>query len=81
MAITLQERLGHATDAVRAYLDAKGERTTSFEDFELADLISDVMHLAHAHGFDIDLLKARAEMHFEAEQAEEGSRRLLHAAC
>ena len=71
MPMTMQERLDHAADAIRAYRISKCEASQAdFEDTDASDLIADLLHLQKHLGFDIELTLERAQGHFKAEQEE-----------
>ncbi|MCB1563916.1 MAG: hypothetical protein KDJ75_10105 [Alphaproteobacteria bacterium] len=66
-----EERAEHAGNAMSEYLSSKGEpHDREAQDYEIADLICDLMHLADRHGFDIESIKNMAEMHYQGERNE-----------
>jgi len=75
MPMIMEERLAHAKAALKAYFDAKDEprwdRAEIYYDTDASDLIADLLHLQKHLGHDVDNTLMRAEMHFEAEQAEQ----------
>ena len=74
MPMTINERIGHAEDAIRAYRISKCENAEAiFDDTDASDLIADLLHFQVHLSFDIQLTLERARMHFDAEQAEDGS--------
>jgi len=73
MPTTIHDHVAHGMAAANAHLAALGRSTDHFDHYELADVVTDLLHLARALGFDTDLLLERARMHFDSEQAEEGT--------
>jgi hypothetical protein len=74
MPMTMEERLAHAKAALKAYFDAKDEPRWDwpeiYYDTDASDLIADLLLLQKHLGYDVENTLMRAEMHFEAEQAE-----------
>ena len=73
MAMTMQERITHAEDAIRAYRISKSENAEApFDETDASDLIADLLHFQVHLGFDVELAVECARMHFDGEQEEEG---------
>jgi hypothetical protein len=53
--------------ALLAYLSRQG--STGQREFEIVDLVVDLLHLAHDEGIDPETIRARAELHYRAELA------------
>lgn len=72
MPMNNAERSKHAEVAMLAYLTSKGEKMHQpCEDYDIADLVCDLLHYADTFGFHIDLLIQRAQDHHEGEKADE----------
>lgn len=70
--MTNQERAEHAGAAVAEYLSSKGEpHDQPAEEYEISDLICDLLHHGDRFGFDYQTLLDRALMHYLAEREEE----------
>lgn len=75
MTPTNEDRAEYAASAMAEYLSAKGEpHGEPAEDYEISDLICDLLHHGDRRGFDHETLIARALMHYEAEKDEDESR-------
>jgi hypothetical protein len=71
MPMTNEERADHAGAAVAEYLSMKGEpHDLPAEEYEISDLICDLLHLGDRFGFNHQELIERALMHYEAENKE-----------
>jgi hypothetical protein len=53
--------------ALLAYLSRQG--STGQREFEIVDLVADLLHLARDEGIDPETVTARAELHYRAELA------------
>ncbi|MBE0626416.1 MAG: hypothetical protein IH606_16570 [Burkholderiales bacterium] len=76
MPINNRERADHASEALAAYLRSKGEYDSPkpldgfIEDYEISDLICDLLHLSDALGFGAAQQISRALIHYGPEKAE-----------
>lgn len=76
MPMTNGERADHAEAGLAAYLRSKGEYDSPrpldgfIEDYEIADLICDLLHLSDRLGHDPLSQISRAMLHYEPERAE-----------
>ena len=71
--MTMEERYDHATAALQAYYEAKGELAPDLSShYEVSDLICDLLHLPTSKNFHKDDVLDTALMHYEAEQYEAG---------
>lgn len=69
---TNAERSEYAGNAMAEYLASKGEPYDyPAEEYEIADLLTDLFHHADRLGFDIDRILRTASMHYEVEVGEE----------
>jgi hypothetical protein len=57
-----------ARAALLAYLSRQG--STGQREFEIVDLVADLLHLARDEGIDPQTVTARAELHYRAELAD-----------
>lgn len=70
-----EERRDHAADAFTAYLRSKGEPVSDnpeTDDYELSDLICDLLHLSDHLGYDPQTQIDRALTHYHGEKHDEG---------
>jgi len=73
MPMDNEERAEHAGAAIAAYFSSKGEpHDPPAEDYEISDLICDLLHHGDRFGFDHSDILARALMHYEAETTNAG---------
>ena len=71
MPMTMEERYDHATAALQAYYETKGEPAPDLSShYEISDLVCDLLHLATSKNFHKDDVLDTALMHYEAEQHE-----------
>jgi hypothetical protein len=72
MPMTNEERAEYAGAAVAEYLSMKGEpHDLPAEDYEISDLICDLLHHGDRLGFNHQELIDRALLHYEAEKEDE----------
>jgi hypothetical protein len=72
MPMTNEERAEHAGNAMAEYLASKGEpHDQPAEDYEISDLICDLLHHGDRLGFDHRDIIGRALLHYLAERAGE----------
>lgn len=75
MPMDNDERAEHAGNAMAEYLASKGEpHDQPAEDYEISDLICDLLHHADRLGFHHRDILEHALMHYYAENADEGVR-------
>lgn len=68
--MTNRERAEHAGNAMSEYLSSKGEpHNLPGEDYEISDLICDLLHHSDRLGFDAQDILDTAQMHYDAEKA------------
>lgn len=73
MPMNNAERVEHAKDALQGYFCSKGEDFDASEiaDYEIADLICDLLHLCDDQGFSHEDALKRALKHYNAENESE----------
>jgi hypothetical protein len=73
MPMTNEERAEHAGNAITEYVASKGEpHDGPATEYEISDLICDLLHHGNRCGFCHQDLLDRALMHYSAEKAEDG---------
>lgn len=71
MTMTNEERADHAYEALTAYLRSKGEpHVAPAEEYEISDLICDLLHCGDRCGFHHQDILDQALMHYTAEKDE-----------
>jgi membrane-bound ClpP family serine protease len=65
---SIETRIGHAGNALAAYLESKGEDRDG--DASIVDLVADLLHMAKAEGHDPEAVLRMATSHVEAETQE-----------
>lgn len=71
MPMDNEERAEHAGNAIAEYLSSKGEpHDLPAEEYEISDLICDLLHHGDRLGFHHRTILERALMHYEAERDE-----------
>lgn len=74
-----EERYGHASEGLAAYLRSKGEYDSDkplnsfIEDYEVSDLICDLLHLSDRLGHNTENQISRALMHYKPEKEEKNN--------
>lgn len=76
MPMNNEERANHASEGLAQYLRSKGEYDSPkplgalIEEYEIADLICDLLHLSDRPGFNTHAQIDRALLHYEPEKEE-----------
>ena len=71
--MTNEERAEHAGNAMTEYLSSKGEpHDQPAEEYEISDLICDLLHHSDRFGYDPQAQIDRALLHYHAENHDEG---------